>query len=320
MTKDRSMKIAIITGGQLHEREVSLRSANRVATQLRRFGYELHRLELDRDLLNSLRDFKPDVVWPIIHGREGEDGSLQDLLELCGVAYVGSGPKGCRISLSKPVAKSVVEKNGLPTPQSVALPQILFRQVGADTLLKEVSRRLGYPLMVKPSRGGSAMGITYVEDETGLRTAMVNAFAYDDEVLIERFIKGREISVSIVKEQGTARALPPVEIRTDVGRYDFDARYLTGRTEFFAPAPLTADLDKSVRALALECHRVLELEDFSRIDLIVDEAGNPWFIDANVVPGMTDTSLWPLAAEADKGFGKLIQIITLQAAKRGPRS
>lgn len=320
MTKDRSMKIAIITGGQLHEREVSLRSANRVATQLRRFGYELHRLELDRDLLNSLRDFKPDVVWPIIHGREGEDGSLQDLLELCGVAYVGSGPKGCRISLSKPVAKSVVEKNGLPTPQSVALPQILFRQVGADTLLKEVSRRLGYPLMVKPSRGGSAMGITYVEDETGLRTAMVNAFAYDDEVLIERFIKGREISVSIVEEQGTARALPPVEIRTDVGRYDFDARYLTGRTEFFAPAPLTADLDKSVRALALECHRVLELEDFSRIDLIVDEAGNPWFIDANAVPGMTDTSLWPLAAEADKGFGKLIQIITLQAAKRGPRS
>lgn len=320
MTKDRSMKIAIITGGQLHEREVSLRSANRVATQLRRFGYELHSLELDRDLLNSLRDFEPDVVWPIIHGREGEDGSLQDLLELCGVAYVGSGPKGCRISLSKPVAKSVVEKNGLPTPQSVALPQILFRQVGADTLLKEVSRRLGYPLMVKPSRGGSAMGITYVEDETGLRTAMVNAFAYDDEVLIERFIKGREISVSIVEEQGTARALPPVEIRTDVGRYDFDARYLTGRTEFFVPAPLDADLDKSVRALALECHRVLELEDFSRIDLIVDDAGNPWFIDANVVPGMTDTSLWPLAAEADKGFGKLIQTITLQAASRGPRS
>ena len=97
-----------------------------------------------------------------------------------------------------------------------------------------------------------------------------------------------------------------MEIRTDVGRYDFDARYLTGRTEFFAPAPLAADLDKSVRALALECHRVLELEDFSRIDLIVDADGNPWFIDANVVPGMTDTSLWPLAAEADKGFGKLI--------------
>ena len=202
MTSDAALKIAIITGGQLHEREVSLRSANRVATQLRRFGHELKSLELDRDLLNSLRDFEPDVVWPIIHGREGEDGSLQDLLELSGLPYVGSGPKGCRISLSKPVAKSVVEKNCLPTPQSVALPQILFRQVGADTLLKEVSRHLGYPLMVKPSRGGSAMGITYVEDEGALRTAMVNAFAYDDEVLIERFIKGREISVSIVEEQG----------------------------------------------------------------------------------------------------------------------
>lgn len=145
MTESKSLKVAIITGGQLHEREVSLRSANRVATQLRQYGHQLQTLELDRDLLSSLSDFGPDVVWPIIHGREGEDGSLQDLLELSGLAYVGTGPKGCRISLSKPVAKSVVEKNGLPTPHSVALPQMLFRQVGADTLLSEVSRQLGYP-------------------------------------------------------------------------------------------------------------------------------------------------------------------------------
>lgn len=319
MTKDESLKIAIITGGQLHEREVSLRSANRVATQLRKCGHQLQTLELDQKLLEALRDFTPDVVWPIIHGREGEDGSLQDLLELSGFAYVGTGPKGCRISLSKPVAKSVVDKNGLATPRSVALPQILFRQVGADTLLKEVSERLGYPLMVKPSRGGSAMGITYVGDEGALRTAMVNAFAYDDEVLIERVIKGREISVSIIVVAGVARALPPVEIRTDVGRYDFDARYLTGRTEFFAPAPLEPEEDERVRALALDCHRVLELEDFSRIDLILDGDGKPWFIDANVVPGMTDTSLWPLAAQADEGFQKLIETVTYQAAVRGQR-
>lgn len=319
MTKDKSLKVAIITGGQLHEREVSLRSANRVATQLRQYGHQIQILELDRDLLSGLNDFSPDVVWPIIHGREGEDGSLQDLLELSGLAYVGTGPKGCRISLSKPVAKSVVEKNELPTPRSVALPQILFRQVGADTLLSEVSKQLGYPLIVKPSRGGSAMGITYVENESGLRTAMVNAFAYDDEVLIERFISGREISVSIVEEEGTPRPLPPVEIRTDVGRYDFDARYLTGRTEFFAPAPLERELTERVHTLALDCHRVLELEGFSRIDMIVDEAGNPWFIDANVVPGMTDTSLWPLAAQADCGFGQLVNTITRQAACRGAR-
>ncbi len=319
MTKDESLKIAIITGGQLHEREVSLHSANRVATQLRKCGHQLQSLELDRNLLQALRDFAPDVVWPIIHGREGEDGSLQDLLELSGFAYVGTGPKGCRISLSKPVAKSVVEKNGLATPRSVALPQILFRQVGADTLLGEVSSRLGYPLMVKPARGGSAMGITYVGDEGALRTAMVNAFAYDDEVLIERFVKGREISVSIIVEAEVARALPPVEIRTDVGRYDFDARYLTGRTEFFAPAPLEPEEDERVRSLALDCHRVLELEDFSRIDLILDDDGKPWFIDANVVPGMTDTSLWPLAAQADVGFEQLIETVTYQAAVRGQR-
>ncbi len=320
MTNEANLKVAIITGGQLHEREVSLHSANRVATQLRQRGHLLRILQLDKELLDSLGDFNPDVVWPIIHGREGEDGSLQDLLELSGLAYVGTGPKGCKISLSKPVAKSVVEKNGLPTPRSVALPQILFQQVGADTLLKEVSDRLGYPLMVKPSRGGSAMGITYVDGEVALRTAMVNAFAYDNEVLIERFINGRELSVSIVVEAGVARALPPVEIRTDVGRYDFDARYLTGRTEFFAPAPLDSELDEKIRTLALDCHRVLELEDFSRIDLIVDSNGKPWFIDANVVPGMTDTSLWPLAAQADQGFGNLIEAITVQAANRGQRA
>ncbi|WP_122819655.1 D-alanine--D-alanine ligase family protein [Varibaculum vaginae] len=320
MTNSKSLKVAIVTGGQLHERDVSLHSANRVATELRKYGHQLQFLELDRDLLDGLSDFSPDVVWPIIHGREGEDGSLQDLLELSGLPYVGTGPKGCRISISKPVAKSVVEKNGLPTPRSVALPQMLFRQVGADTLLTEVSRRLGYPLMVKPSRGGSAMGVTYVENERALRTAMVNAFSYDDEVLIERFVPGREISVSIVQEATTPRALPPVEIRTDIGRYDFDARYLTGRTEFFSPAPLNAELDTRIRALALDCHRVLELEGFSRIDMIIDTAGNPWFIDANVVPGMTDTSLWPLAAQADLGFGKLINAITSEAAVRGARA
>lgn len=320
MTELKGLKVAIITGGQLQEREVSLRSANRVATQLRQYSHTVKTLELDHNLLDYLREFNPDVVWPVIHGREGEDGSLQDLLELGGIPYVGSGPKGCRISLSKPVAKSVVDKNGLPTPRSVALPQILFRQVGATTLLAEVSTRLGFPLMVKPSRGGSAMGVTYVEDEAGLRTAMVNAFAYDDEVLIEQFILGREVSVSIIEESGESRALPPVEIRTDAGRYDFDARYLTGRTEFFAPAPLEDELDEAVRAVALQCHRVLELEGFSRIDLIVDNENNPWFIDANAVPGMTDTSLWPLAAEADFGFGKLIDAVTRDGAARGVRS
>lgn len=319
MTEVNGLKVAIITGGQLQEREVSLRSANRVATQLRQYAHTVKTLELDHNLLDYLREFHPDVAWPVIHGREGEDGSLQDLLELGGIPYVGSGPKGCRISLSKPVAKSVVEKNGLPTPRSVALPQILFRQVGATTLLAEVSTRLGFPLMVKPSRGGSAMGITYVEDEAGLRTAMVNAFAYDDEVLIEQFISGREVSVSIIEDSGESRALPSVEIRTDAGRYDFDARYLTGRTEFFAPAPLEEELDERVRALALQCHRVLELEGFSRIDLIVDNDNNPWFIDANAVPGMTDTSLWPLAAEADLGFGKLIDAVTRDGAARGIR-
>lgn len=314
-------KIAVISGGILHEREVSLRSAGRLAKQLRALGHQVQILELNSQLVGELRQIGPNLVWPMIHGVEGESGALQDLLELLNLPYVGTGPAGCHISLSKSVAKSVVAKNGLPTPTAVSLPQMMFRQVGVDMLLHEIEEKLAYPVMVKPAQGGSAMGISYVEDAGQLRTGMVNAFSYDNQVLVEDFVEGTEVSVSIVATpEGGFRCLPPVEVQIEQGRYDFDARYQSGRAKFFTPARLSEENLATVCQLALDCHRVLELDDWSRIDLIVDDRGQPWFIDANVIPGMTDMSLWPLAAYADEGLPVLLEQIVQIAVSRGTRS
>lgn len=309
-------RVAVIAGGTLHEREVSLRSGSRLAHALRTNGATVRTFDMSRDMMAALRRFEPDVVWPMIHGIEGEDGSLQDLLDLCGWEFVGTGAQGCRIATAKPVAKAVVEKNGLATPAAVALPQALFKRMGAAAILEQVEESMGFPVIVKPANGGSALGLSLARDADSLRMAMVDAFAYGEQVVIERFVPGREIAVSIVETDNGARALPPVEIRIDEGSYDFDARYDTGRTQFFAPAPLSDAEREVVTALALDCHRVLELRDYSRIDTILDAQGRAWFIDANVTPGMTDTSLFPLAAAADSSFEDVVSQLLARAGSR----
>lgn len=313
---DGSPRVAVIAGGTQHEREVSLRSGSRLAFALRESGAEVLTVDMSPDMIERLRAFNPDVVWPMVHGVEGEDGSLQDLLDLCGLEHVGTQPQGCRIATAKPVAKAVVAKNGLATPDAVALPQALFKRMGAAAILRQVEEAMGFPVIVKPANGGSALGLSLARDAESLRMAMVDAFAYGEEVVIERFVEGREIAVSIIEGEDGPVALPPVEVRTDEGSYDFDARYDTGRTEFFAPAPLTDTECDAVTDLALACHRVLELRDYSRIDTILDAQGRAWFIDANVTPGLTDTSLFPLAAQAYCSFEDVVSQLVSRACAR----
>lgn len=310
------LTVMIIAGGLAHEREISLRSGRRIATALKHRGHNVHVTDLQPGLFEKIDDINPDVVWPVVHGVEGEGGSLQDLMRLADVSYVGTEPEGCRISLAKPVAKSVVAKNDLRTPQSVALPQQVFQMLGVECILDAIEQRFSFPVMVKPSIGGSALGVTKVAGKDDLRHAMVNAFAYCPEVLIESFVPGREIAASIIDDGEGPRVLPLVEIRTDAGSYDYDARYNSGRSEFFCPADLSPDEEQALSTLALDCHRVLELRDLSRIDMILDDKGVAWFIDANVMPGMTDTSLFPLAAKTDGDFETIIESITTIAAER----
>jgi len=215
------------------------------------------------------------------------------------IPYVGSLPASCRLTWDKPVAKALVSAAGISTPKGVALSHSTFRELGAAALLESVVDALGLPLVVKPSRGGSALGLTIVRSATDLPSAMVTAYAYGDIVLIERFVDGVEVAVSIVEdEQGQPQTLPAVEIVPDGGVYSYEARYAAGATEFFTPARLASSVAASVAAVSLAAYRTLGHRHLSRVDLIIDADGRPWFLEANVSPGMTETSLLPMAVEA----------------------
>ncbi|WP_435738945.1 D-alanine--D-alanine ligase family protein [Cellulosimicrobium sp. PMB13] len=294
---ERAGHVVILAGGLSHERDVSLRSGRRVAESLRAAGLEVSVHDLDATLLPFLEKHRPDVVWPLLHGASGEDGSVRDMLELLGLAYVGTGPRQSRTAWSKPVAKSTVLGAGIATPEYVTLPQSLFRELGAQPVLDAVVARLGLPLVVKPTHGGSALGVTLVTSADALPRAMVNCFAYGEVALIERAVQGVELAVSVVDLGSGPSALPPVEIVTN-GPYDYDARYNPGRTEYFAPARLDDAVLQSVQDVAVRAHTSLGLRDLSRTDVILDVDGAVQFLEVNVAPGMTETSLFPQAARA----------------------
>jgi len=280
-----------------HERDVSLRSGRRVAEALRRAGMEVTVHDVDADLIPALTEMRPDLVWPLLHGASGEDGSVRDVVELLGLRYLGTGPRASRVAWSKPIAKTVVARAGLATPDFVTLPQSLFRELGAGRVLEALLARFDLPLVVKPSCGGSALGVTLVRDAGELPQAMVDAFAYWETALVERAVEGREVAVSVVEDAAGPRSLPAVEIVTD-GPYDYDARYNPGRTEYFTPARLSDAEADAVSAVAVAAHRALGLRHISRTDLILDSGGTPQFLEVNVAPGMTETSLFPQAALA----------------------
>ncbi|WP_129338403.1 D-alanine--D-alanine ligase family protein [Cellulomonas endophytica] len=297
MSHAPSPRLVVLAGGLSHERDVSLRSGRRVAEALRTAGLEVTVLDVDQRLLPTLDELTPDLVWPLLHGASGEDGSVRDVLALAGHRVLGTGPQGSRVAWSKPVAKTVVQRAGIRTPAFVTLPQSLFRELGAGQVLEALVRRLGLPLVVKPSKGGSALGVNLVTDTTALPHAMVDCFSYSDTALVEQAVQGTEIAVSVVDTGDGPVALPPVEIVTD-GPYDYDARYNPGRTEYFTPARLDPDVVARACEVAVAAHRELGLARLSRTDLVVDADGTPWFLEVNVAPGMTETSLLPQSAEA----------------------
>lgn len=292
----------ILAGGLSHERDVSLRSGRRVAEALRGHGLSVEVRDLDSTLLPYLEESRPDVVWPLVHGSTGEDGSIHGLLQLLGLPFVGSDASACRAASLKPVAKRIVARAGVATPEFVTFSQSLFTELGASGILSSAVSGLGLPLVIKPVDGGSALGVTRVNRLEDLPSAMVDCFVYGSTALVERAVEGTEVAVSVVDLGDGPRALPPVEIVTD-GTYDYDARYNAGRTRYFTPARLESDVYAAAAAAAVTAHEALGLRDLSRTDLIVDAEGTPWFIDMNVAPGMTETSLFPLAAGAQERDG-----------------
>jgi len=291
-------RIVVLAGGLSHERDVSLRSGRRVAEALRDSGAEVEERDVDAHLLPSLRADPPACVLPLLHGETGEDGALREVLELLKLPYVGSVPSACRAAFDKPVAKAVVARAGLSTPNSVALPHEMFRELGAAAVMEAIVASVGLPLIVKPAKSGSALGCTVVRESSGLPGAMVNTFAYGETALVEQLIEGDEVAVPVFDTGDGPRALPIVSISPDGGVYDYTARYTAGSTEFVVPAKLSDDLATECARVAVAAHQALGLRDLSRSDLMIDADGTVWFLEVNVAPGLTETSTVPLSVEA----------------------
>lgn len=310
-------RIVVLAGGLSHERDVSLRSGRRVAEALRDTGVEVEERDVDAGLLPAILAEPPACVVPLLHGETGEDGALREVLELVGVPYVGSGPAACRAAFDKPVAKAAVARHGLHTPPGVALPHETFRELGATVVMDAIVDRLGLPLIVKPAKGGSALGCTVVRVAGDLPSAMVNAFAYGDTALVEVLIEGQEVAVPVVDTGEGPRALPVVSIHPDGGVYDYTARYTAGSTEFVVPAKLSDELAAECARVAVAAHEALGLRDLSRSDLMIDAEGTVWFLEVNVAPGLTETSTVPLSVQsAGLELGGLVESLVRVAVSR----
>ncbi len=298
MTDSTPLNIVVLAGGISHERDVSLRSGRRVADALTHLGHTVRVLDPDSGLLAELEAHRPDVIWPALHGATGEDGALLALLETTGIPTVGSRGAAAGLAWSKPAAKELVARAGYATPRGIALSTETFRDLGAGSVLDHLVGALGMPLVVKPAVGGSAQGVTIVDDASALPRAMVNAYTYADAALVEAKVSGVELAITIVDTGNGPTALPAVEIAPRSGVYSFEARYNAGETLFFTPARIGAEVAAQVAEVAVAIHSLLGLRHISRIDFIVDAEGTPWFLEANVLPGLTETSLAPQAIEA----------------------
>jgi D-alanine-D-alanine ligase len=309
-------RIAVLAGGRSPEREVSLRSGHRVMTALRSRGYDAFVVDpAEVALVEHLSAATVSACYIALHGKEGEDGTVQRLLELLEIAYTGTAPLACEIAFDKMLAKATLEEAGVPTPPWAVIEATALRDLGAGAILHRLAERVALPVVVKPSRAGSAMGLSFVDREGDLPHAVMGALSFAEAAVVEHRVDGIEVAASMV---GTPDdVLPLVEIVPKSGVYDYAARYTAGATEYYAPARLEPEGADRVRTVAAQTFKTLRQRDVSRADIIVDRDGCPWVVDVNVSPGMTDTSLLPMAAQAaGVGFADLCERVLEFALER----
>ncbi len=311
-------RVAVLEGGRSLEREVSLRSGARVGDALERLGHEVVAIDVGGDLVERLRDARPEVAFVALHGRDGEDGTVQEILELLDVPYTGSGVSACIRCMDKVLAKHAMRDAGIPTPDFYAFNETAFKELGAGGALPEIEDRLEFPIVVKPASQGSALGIKFARSPADVPAALVAAFSYDRKVLLERHVLGRDLAVSVVDLAEGSVALPVVEaVPQNDDFYDFEARYEIGRSDFVCPAELPPAVSDEARRLALDVYRLLGCAGFGRVDLMLDEAGRLTVLEANAIPGLTETSLLPQAAEAHGlAFDAFVERVLAVAVER----
>jgi D-alanine-D-alanine ligase len=302
-------RVAVLKGGRSLERQISLKSGARVQDALERLGHDVVAIDVGADLVERLTAEQPDVAFVALHGRDGEDGTIQELLEVMGIPYTGSGVSACMRAADKVLAKHVMRDQGIPTPDFYAFSETAFKELGAAQALPAIENRLQFPIVVKPAAQGSALGIKFARTPADVPAALVAAFSYDRKVLLERYVSGRDLAVSIIAQEGAPVALPIVEaVPEQEDFYDFEARYEIGRTRFVCPAELDEDVAARARELALRVYGLLGCFGFARVDLMLsEESGELYVLETNPIPGLTETSLLPQAADAAGiGFDQLI--------------
>lgn len=281
------------------ERDVSLVTGRRVQHALERLGHEIHALDVEESTTENLLELAPEAVFICLHGPGGEDGTPQTLLETLGIPYTGSGPLSSIRCMDKDYAKRALWDEGLPTPPFRTFLRRAMHEMGAAAALRPAAEDLGYPLVVKPAREGSSFGLSRVEGPDGLLDAAYEAFGYDAKILLEKWVDGTEVSAPIVESAGEEpRVLGPVEIRPREGAYNFEAKYTPGATDFAIPPEISEEAAKRLEDTALAAYRALGCSGFARVDMILSSDNTPWVIDVKTIPGFTETSTLPLAAEA----------------------
>lgn len=311
------VSVAVLAGGVSLEREVSLRSGSRIADALGARGLEATLIDVGADLLTRLSDGGHDVALVALHGATGEDGTVAALLELIGLPFTGAGSVSSRMTWDKPIAKALFARAGLAVAPDVTLSQRACQELGAGTMVRSIVDRLGLPLVVKPANGGSSLGVTRVDAAEALAPALLTALSYADTALVARWIVGTEVAVTVLD----GIALPPVEIVPLGGDYDYAARYTAGATEFHVPARLGADVLEACERAATVAVAAVGARHLARVDLIVDAAGTPFVLEVDTSPGMTDTSLAPIAAAAaGLSFDELCLALVALARRDGART
>ncbi len=312
-------RVAVLKGGTSLERKVSLRSGAQAQGALARLGHDVVAIDAGPELVQQLREAELDAAFIALHGADGENGTVQGLLEAIGVPYTGSGPSACMRCTDKVLAKQLMQEAGIPTPDFHFFRESSFKELGAAAALVDVERVLGFPLVVKPARQGSALGVKFARASEQLPGAIVGALSYDRKILIERYVKGRDLAVSVLDSETPGEqpvALPVVEaIPREEDFYNYESRYEIGMTTFVCPAELGAQATTRAQQLALETYRLLGCRGVARVDLMLEEdSGELTVLETNVVPGLTETSLLPLAADAAGiGFEELVERILASA-------
>jgi D-alanine-D-alanine ligase len=302
--KKEKLKIGVIAGGISPEREVSLVTGNGIYQSLLRTGYKTIFIDFDNNNFDMLKSV--DIAFIALHGKFGEDGTVQGLLELLKIPYTGSGVLSSAAAMDKIFSKRIFIYENIVTSPYIEVAEKNIKNI--EALKSKVIKNIGFPVIIKPNRGGSSIGVTILNDDTGLKKAVETAFIYDDKIIIEKYIKGKLLTVSIIGKDPVA--LPIIEIKPKSGFYDYRSKYTPGLTDYIVPAEIDDIISKNISDIALRCYKSLNCEGFSRIDFILGDDGIAYALEVNTIPGMTPTSLVPKAADAcGINYDLLVEII-----------